>query len=110
MASGNHTLIVADSGHEPSAADGRLLLVDTNGGSAKFDLYGGHVDAGAFRYGLQQEGDDWVLASTGKSSAAERLSSGGQCGYRGTDRQRDAVECADECAGQTPGRVAHGQG
>lgn len=76
LASGNHTLIVADSGHEPSAADGRLLLVDTNGGSAKFDLYGGHVDAGAFRYGLQQEGDDWVLASTGKSSAAERLSSG----------------------------------
>lgn len=80
LASGNHTLVVADSGHEPSAADGRLLLVDTNGGDAKFALYGGHVDAGAFRYGLQQEGDDWVLASTGKvipdEPAPENLSKG----------------------------------
>jgi outer membrane autotransporter protein len=65
QASGDHTLIVADSGHEPANADGRLLLVDTQGGSAKFGLYGGHVDAGAFRYTLQQQGDDWVLASAG---------------------------------------------
>ncbi|MFG6206663.1 autotransporter outer membrane beta-barrel domain-containing protein [Pseudomonas retamae] len=65
QANGDHTLIVADSGHEPANADGRLLLVDTQGGSAKFGLYGGHVDAGAFRYTLQQQGDDWVLASAG---------------------------------------------
>lgn len=65
MASGDHTLIVGDSGHEPTTSDGRLLLVDTNGGSAKFALYGGHVDAGAFRYTLRQQGDDWVLASGG---------------------------------------------
>lgn len=86
LASGNHTLIVADSGHEPVAADGRLLLVDTHGGSAKFDLYGGHVDAGAFRYGLQQEGDDWVLASTGKTpsgAAPENLSSGANAAIAG---------------------------
>ncbi|NWC74245.1 autotransporter outer membrane beta-barrel domain-containing protein [Pseudomonas sp. P7759] len=79
LASGNHTLIVADSGHEPGTTDGRLLLVDTHGGSAKFDLYGGHVDAGAFRYGLQQDGDDWVLASTGKGPSGpspQNLSSG----------------------------------
>lgn len=63
MASGDHTLIVGDSGNEPTTSDGRLLLVDTNGGSAKFALYGGHVDAGAFRYTLRQQGDDWVLAS-----------------------------------------------
>ncbi len=63
LASGDHTLIVGDSGHEPAAIDGRLVLVDTQGGSAKFGLYGGHVDAGAFRYTLQQQGDDWVLAS-----------------------------------------------
>lgn len=65
QASGDHTLIVGDSGHEPTSSDGRLLLVDTNGGDAKFGLYGGHVDAGAFRYTLQQQGDDWVLASAG---------------------------------------------
>lgn len=65
LANGDHTLIIGDSGHEPSTADGRLLLVDTNGGNAKFGLYGGHVDAGAFRYTLQQQGNDWVLASAG---------------------------------------------
>ncbi|MBC8995240.1 autotransporter outer membrane beta-barrel domain-containing protein [Pseudomonas sp. N40(2020)] len=65
MASGDHTLIVGDSGREPTSMDGRLVLVDTNGGSAKFGLHGGHVDAGAFRYTLQQQGDDWVLASGG---------------------------------------------
>ncbi|QAX84380.1 autotransporter outer membrane beta-barrel domain-containing protein [Pseudomonas sp. DTU12.3] len=65
LASGDHTLIVGDTGHEPVTADGRLRLVDTNGGIAKFGLYGGHVDAGAFRYTLQQQGDDWVLASSG---------------------------------------------
>ena len=65
LASGEHTLIVGDSGHEPMTSDGRLLLVDTNGGDAKFNLFGGHVDAGAFRYTLQQQGDDWVLGSAG---------------------------------------------
>ncbi|WP_395602512.1 pertactin-like passenger domain-containing protein [Pseudomonas sp. A1230] len=39
-----------------------MLLVDTNGGGDRFGLYGGHVDAGAFRYTLQQEGNDWLLA------------------------------------------------
>lgn len=67
MATGNHQLVVGDAGYEPLNSDGRLKLVDTNGGDAKFDLYGGHVDAGAFRYGLEQDGDDWFLArSAGK--------------------------------------------
>jgi len=65
MASGDHQLIVADSGHEPARGDGRVRLVGTDGGSAKFALYGGHVDAGAFRYALQQQGNDWWLASAG---------------------------------------------
>ncbi|EJM26467.1 autotransporter outer membrane beta-barrel domain-containing protein [Pseudomonas sp. GM25] len=66
LASGDHTLIVGDSGHEPGTSDGRLLLVGTQGGDAKFGLLGGHVDAGAFRYTLRHEGDDWVLASAGE--------------------------------------------
>ncbi|MHA6575428.1 autotransporter outer membrane beta-barrel domain-containing protein [Pseudomonas yamanorum] len=75
MASGDHQIVVSDSGHEPANGNGRLKLVDTNGGDAKFDLYGEHVDAGAFRYGLQQDGDDWVLARIG-SKPTEELSKG----------------------------------
>ncbi len=64
--SGNHTLIVADSGRE--AFGEKLMLVDGNGGSGKFGLYGGHVDAGAFRYGLEQRGDDWYLEGAEKKT------------------------------------------
>lgn len=73
---GEHTLIVADSGRE--AQGEALMLVDGNGGAGKFDLYGGKVDAGAFRYELEQRGDDWYLA--GKESIThpepENLSKG----------------------------------
>ncbi|MGZ7457695.1 autotransporter outer membrane beta-barrel domain-containing protein [Pseudomonas sp. Ma2-10] len=61
---GNHTLVVEDSGHEPAAAGGELRLVDGNGGAGQFGLYGEHVDAGAFRYTLQQQGDDWFLVNS----------------------------------------------
>ncbi|MGE1094706.1 autotransporter outer membrane beta-barrel domain-containing protein [Pseudomonas zeae] len=60
---GQHTLIVADSGRE--AQGDALMLVDGNGGLGKFDLYGGKVDAGVFRYELEQRGDDWYLAGMG---------------------------------------------
>ncbi|MGY2041476.1 autotransporter outer membrane beta-barrel domain-containing protein [Pseudomonas pergaminensis] len=71
--SGNHTLIVADSGLEASGE--KLMLVDGNGGSGKFDLYGGHVDAGAFRYGLEQRGDNWYLEGA-EHKTPDDLSSG----------------------------------
>lgn len=61
---GAHTLVVEDSGHEPAAANGKLMLVDGNGGAGGFSLYGGHVDAGAFRYTLEQRADDWYLVNT----------------------------------------------
>ncbi len=61
---GAHTLVVEDSGHEPAVANGKLMLVDGNGGAGAFDLYGGHVDAGAFRYTLEQRADDWYLVNT----------------------------------------------
>lgn len=61
---GSHTLVVEDSGHEPAAAGGQLRLVDGNGGAGQFGLYGEHVDAGAFRYTLQQKGDDWFLVNS----------------------------------------------
>jgi outer membrane autotransporter protein len=59
-----HTLVVADSGNAPGRAQQKLMLVDGNGGSGTFELYGGEtVDAGAYRYQLQQEGNDWYLAN-----------------------------------------------
>ncbi|MCY1291852.1 Pertactin autotransporter [compost metagenome] len=65
---GSHTLFVADSGNEPSGPNGELLVVDTNndvkGGNGTFALHGQHVDAGAFRYTLEQQGDDWFLRNT----------------------------------------------
>lgn len=70
LASGHHELVVGDSGYEPISSDGKLMLVDTNGGSAKFSLYGDHVDAGAFRYDLQQHGDDWFLSGVGATPVA----------------------------------------
>ncbi|WP_156115071.1 autotransporter outer membrane beta-barrel domain-containing protein [Pseudomonas sp. ML96] len=58
-AEGQHTLVIADSGRE---ADGtQLLVVETHGGAGQFDLYGDHVDAGAYRYNLEQKGQDWYL-------------------------------------------------
>ncbi|AKS09898.1 hypothetical protein AA957_28540 [Pseudomonas trivialis] len=61
---GSHTLVVADSGYEPQAAGGRLTLVSGSGGAGTFVLMGDHVDAGAFRYVLSKEGQDWVLANS----------------------------------------------
>ncbi|MBH2032993.1 MAG: autotransporter outer membrane beta-barrel domain-containing protein [Pseudomonadales bacterium] len=60
--SDSHTLVVADSGAEPAGAQQALMLVDGNGGSGDFKLYGETVDAGAYRYSLQKEGNDWYLS------------------------------------------------
>ncbi|MGE8066639.1 autotransporter outer membrane beta-barrel domain-containing protein [Pseudomonas sp. NPDC089569] len=65
--SGHHTLVVADSGK--AIADARpLTLVAGNGGSGDFTLHGGTVDAGAFRYQLQQVGEDWYLTNAGETA------------------------------------------
>ncbi|WP_246218981.1 autotransporter outer membrane beta-barrel domain-containing protein [Pseudomonas izuensis] len=61
--SDTHTLVIADSGNAPGAAHEKLMLVDGSGGSGDFKLYGQTVDAGAYRYQLQQQGDDWYLAN-----------------------------------------------
>ncbi|MBM3103969.1 autotransporter outer membrane beta-barrel domain-containing protein [Pseudomonas sp. V1] len=69
--SGQHELLVADSGH---AATGQpLKLVGSGGGAGQFTLYGGHVDAGAFRYALTRQGNDWYLAQTGQVAPMQTL-------------------------------------
>ncbi|MBV6826372.1 autotransporter outer membrane beta-barrel domain-containing protein [Pseudomonas sp. PD9R] len=61
--SDTHTLVVTDSGNAPGSAR-PLMLVDGNGGSGDFKLYGDTVDAGAYRYQLQHIGEDWFLLNT----------------------------------------------
>ncbi|MFK0090790.1 autotransporter outer membrane beta-barrel domain-containing protein [Pseudomonas sp. NPDC090755] len=67
---GNHTLMVEDAGQEPASAT-QLRLVDGNGGSGSFGLYGDHVDVGAFRYTLQRQGDDWYLTTPATTPPTE---------------------------------------
>jgi outer membrane autotransporter protein len=65
QAYGEHTLVVADSGKN---ADGdQLRVVGTQGSPGTFSLYGEHVDAGAYRDALEQQGNDWYLVAAGKN-------------------------------------------
>lgn len=65
QAYGDHTLVVADSGKE--AGGDQLRVVGTQGSPGAFSLYGEHVDAGAYRYTLEQQGNDWYLVASGKN-------------------------------------------
>ncbi len=68
--SGSFGLNINDSGNEPNVADGKVTLVETTTGTAQFALLGkDYVDAGAYRYRLNQEGNNWVLSNkAGESS------------------------------------------
>ncbi len=68
--SGSFGLNIKDSGNEPNAANGKVTLVETATGTAQFALLGkDYVDAGAYRYRLNQEGNNWVLSNkAGESS------------------------------------------
>ncbi|MCU0092083.1 autotransporter outer membrane beta-barrel domain-containing protein [Pseudomonas koreensis] len=68
-----HTLVVADSGAAPSGAQQSLKLVEGNGGSGDFQLFGGTVDAGAYRYSLQKQGSDWYLGKPAISTPDENI-------------------------------------
>lgn len=62
--SGNFTLGIKDSGNEPQAANGKVTLVETQTGQAQFSLKDrDYVDAGSYRYRLNKEGTNWVLAN-----------------------------------------------
>ncbi len=65
QAYGEHTLVVADSGK--NAGGDQLRVVGTQGSPGAFTLYGEHVDAGAYRYALEQQGNDWYLVAAGKN-------------------------------------------
>ena len=61
-AEGDHKLNVTD--HGAHVANGKVTLVETNSGNAKFHLANanGYVALGAYKYFLTPEGKNWVLA------------------------------------------------
>lgn len=59
-AKGDHKLLLAASGSEPTNPED-IRVVHTGGGDAQFSLVGDVVDVGAYSYGLKKEGTDWFL-------------------------------------------------
>ena len=66
-AEGNHKIGVTNQG--ANIADGKVTLVETNGGNAAFSLTNpnNRVDLGAYQYFLTKEGNNWVLANSKKA-------------------------------------------
>ncbi len=62
-AEGNHSLLLAATGSELASGE-PIKVVHTEGGNAHFSLMGDTVDIGAYAYGLQQDGTDWLLDPT----------------------------------------------
>ncbi|MFN3356573.1 MAG: autotransporter outer membrane beta-barrel domain-containing protein [Pseudomonas sp.] len=67
-AEGNHKLLIAASGAE-LGVDKPIKVVHTQSGGAQFGLVGDTVDAGAYEYGLKQEGTDWYLDTEKKGTS-----------------------------------------
>ena len=65
-AEGNHKIGVTNQG--ANVANGKVTLVETNGGNAAFSLTNpnNRVDLGAYQYFLTKEGSNWVLAHSQK--------------------------------------------
>lgn len=63
-AEGNHKIGVTNQG--ANVANGKVTLVETNGGNAAFNLTNANnrVDLGAYQYFLTKEGNNWVLANS----------------------------------------------
>lgn len=68
QASGNHRLNVKNTGVDVVDPDmSPLLIVDTDGGDARFSLSGGRADLGVYSYELEQQGDDWFIVGSDKT-------------------------------------------
>lgn len=66
-AEGNHKIGVTNQG--ANVANGKVTLVETNGGNAGFSLTNpnNRVDLGAYQYFLTKEGNNWVLVHSQKA-------------------------------------------
>lgn len=61
QAEGNHSLVVKNTGLEPTKGDGDVVVVKTGGGGADFTLRDGVMDYGTFQYELKKQENDWAL-------------------------------------------------
>ena len=63
-AEGSHKIGVTNQGE--NVTNGKVTLVETNGGNAAFNLTNANnrVDLGAYQYFLTKEGNNWVLANS----------------------------------------------
>jgi outer membrane autotransporter protein len=75
QAQGSFELKIANTGREPAASAAAQTVVQTGGGDAQFAVVGGQVEAGAFAYDLQRQGDDWALVQKTGSQGKALLSS-----------------------------------
>lgn len=61
---GEHKISVADSRKRPKTPNGKITLVESNGGDGSFSMVQDYVDAGKYRYFFHQDGDNkWVLSN-----------------------------------------------
>ncbi len=66
---GAYTLAVHDASTAPAAADARVQLVQASGTGASFSLAGASsIDVGAYKFALQDDGGNYYLANTGRTS------------------------------------------
>ena len=81
VATGQHQLLVQNSGVDPRLGDAPLQVVHTGSGDATFSVIGEKVDFGTFAYQLQSDhnsvgGTDWSLVQTGDLSKSSEASIG----------------------------------
>lgn len=80
-ATGNHNLLIENTGNQPQAGAEDQQVVHIGGGDAGFAVIGGLVDTGTYAYELQQRADgsggtDWYLAQTGELSRSAEVAIG----------------------------------
>jgi outer membrane autotransporter protein len=82
-ATGNHKLLVENTGAKPKSGDADRQLVHIEGGDAQFavDSEDGLVDTGTYAYALEQRangtgGNDWFLVQTGEISKSTEVAIG----------------------------------
>jgi len=75
-ATGNHQLLVQNTGVNPAAGADPQTIVHVAEGDARFSVIGGQVDFGTFAYLLEQNevanGTDWSLVQTDQLSESSR--------------------------------------
>ncbi|EJL88098.1 outer membrane autotransporter barrel domain-containing protein [Herbaspirillum sp. CF444] len=67
QANGNFALNIKGQGVDPKKS-GSITVVETQGGSANFELAYGAADLGTYQYVLKQDGNNWVLVPTTKTT------------------------------------------